>query len=145
MNTPSSSKKRAAGPFEVTLTPQLIHDAAAALGRMSIDKRFHGDLDGTSSGEMLSAMGAVSGSAGYVAMERVVGTLHERAGSFVLQHSGTMDRGKSALSVSVVPDSGTGALVGLTGTMTIDIADKKHSYTFDYELGAAAGADHPRP
>lgn len=106
----------------------------STLGRMSIDKQFHGDLEATSKGEMLSAMTAVQGSAGYVAIERVTGKLHGRSGSFVLQHAGTMTRGEPRLSVTVVPDSGSGQLVGLTGQMTINIAEGQHSYVFDYTL-----------
>jgi hypothetical protein len=101
---------------------------------MSIDKQFHGDLEATSKGEMLSAGTGVTGSAGYVAIERVSGTLHGRAGAFVLQHSGIMTRGEPQLTVTVVPDSGTGELVGLAGEMAILIADGKHSYEFDYTL-----------
>jgi Protein of unknown function (DUF3224) len=127
----------ASGPFEVKLTPQTPDNKesqSANLGRMSIDKQFHGDLEATSKGEMLSAMTDVKGSAGYVAMERVSGTLQGRSGTFVLQHTGTMTRGTPQLSVTVVPDSGTGKLVGLAGTMTIKIVDGKHSYEFDYTL-----------
>jgi hypothetical protein len=101
---------------------------------MSIDKQFHGDLEATSKGQMLSAVTAVKGSAGYVAIERVSGTLHGRSGTFVLQHSGTMTRGAPQQSVTVVPDSGTGQLVGLAGKMTINITDGKHSYEFEYSL-----------
>lgn len=99
----------ASGEFEVELSPQPLHAAAAdaTLGRMAIDKRFHGDLEATSQGEMLSARTGVEGSAGYVAIERVSGTLHGRRGTFVLQHSGAMERGAPRLSVTVVPDSGT--------------------------------------
>lgn len=124
--------QRASGTFEVKLTPQTTADET--LGRMSIDKQFRGDLEGTSKGEMLTAMTTVQGSAGYVAIERVTGTLRGRSGTFVLQHSGIMDRGKPNLTITVVPDSGTGQLVGLTGTMRIDIADGKHSYDFEYTL-----------
>jgi hypothetical protein len=127
----------AQGTFEVKLTPQKPDSQEAEnakLGRMSIDKRFSGDLEATSKGEMLSAMTEVKGSAGYVALERVSGTLHGRSGTFVLQHSGTMTRGTPELSVTVVPDSGTGQLVGLTGEMTIKIVEGKHLYEFDYKL-----------
>jgi hypothetical protein len=125
----------ASGTFEVNLTPRVAEDGAdASLGRMSIDKQFHGDLEGTSKGQMLSAMGSVKGSAGYVALERVTGTLKGRSGSFVLQHSGTMTRGAPQLSVTVVPDSGTGQLAGLAGTLTIKIDEGKHSYEFEYTL-----------
>lgn len=129
---------RASGTFEVKLTPQPDDGYAdgKALGRLTIDKTFHGELAGTSRGQMLSAMSAVKGSAGYVAIERVSGTLAERAGSFVLQHSGTMNRGNGTLALTVVPDSGTDALEGLSGSMQIIIADGKHSYVFDYELPA---------
>ena len=104
------------------------------LGRFGLDKEFAGDLAGPSRGEMLSAMTSVSGSAGYVAIERVKGTLHGRSGSFVLQHSGTMTRGAQQLTLTVVPDSGTGELEGLAGAMSIDIANGKHSYEFGYTL-----------
>jgi hypothetical protein len=127
----------ASGSFEVKLTPQKPDNAiaeGAKLGRMSIEKQFHGDLEGTSQGEMLSAMTDVKGSAGYVAMERVSGTLYGRTGAFVLQHSGTMTRGAPRLSVSVVPDSGTGELAGISGTMMIEIASGKHSYLFEYTI-----------
>ncbi len=108
--------------------------ADASVGRMSIDKQFHGDLEGTSKGQMLSAMGGVKGSAGYVAMEKVSGTLKGRSGSFVLQHSGTMTRGVPQLIVSVVPDSGTDQLTGITGVLEIIIEAGKHSYDFEYAL-----------
>ena len=131
---------RAKGTFEVELTPQGPQDKAegATLARMSIDKQFHGDLEAVGKGEMLSAMTDVRGSAGYVAIERVTGTLHGRAGAFVLQHTGTMTRGAAQLTVSVVPDSATGQLAGLTGTMTIDIVDGAHFYDFAYTLAESA-------
>ena len=122
----------AKGTFDVKLTPQTATDDA--VGRMSIDKQFHGDLEATSKGEMLMHGTAVKGSAGYVAMEQVSGTLAGRNGTFVLQHSGSMNRGAPSLTVTVVPDSGTGQLAGLTGKMTIDIIDGKHLYTFEYAL-----------
>ncbi|HET7332891.1 DUF3224 domain-containing protein [Dyella sp.] len=127
---------QANGPFDVKLTPQPAAPGIepANLGRMTIDKQFHGDLEATSLGEMLSAMGQVQGSAGYVAIERVIGTLHGKQGSFVLQHYGIMDRGAPQLMITVVPDSGTDALAGLLGTMQIQIEDGKHSYVFDYTL-----------
>jgi hypothetical protein len=126
----------ATGSFEVNLVPQSLADADAGplMGRLTINKTFSGDLRATSKGEMLSAGTAVKGSAGYVAMERVTGTLHGKSGSFVLQHSGTMNRGAPQLTVSVVPDSGTDALTGLSGTLSIQIADGKHSYAMDYEI-----------
>jgi hypothetical protein len=128
---------RASGTFEVKMIPQKPDNKeaeSASLGRMSIDKQFYGDLEATSKGEMLAAATEVKGSAGYVAMERVSGTLHGRRGTFILQHSGTMTRTAPQMSVTVVPDSGTGQLVGLAGTMTIKIADGKHLYEFDYTL-----------
>jgi hypothetical protein len=127
----------AAGPFDVAMSPEPQYDASPegiVLGRIAFDKRFHGDLDATGSVRMLSAGGPVKGSAGYVALERVVGRLHGRDGSFILQHSGTMNRGQAQLTVTVVPDTGTGELVGLSGTMTIDIVEGKHFYAFAYAL-----------
>lgn len=126
---------QATGTFTVKLEPQSPAHADSGLGRMAIDKQFGGDLEAHSLGEMLAFRSAVDGSAGYVAMERVAGTLHGRRGAFVLQHSGTMDRGASTLIVSVVPDSGTEELAGLAGTLAIHIdAQGGHSYTFDYRL-----------
>ena len=126
---------QASGTFTVKLEPQSPAHADSGLGRMSLDKQFSGDLEARSLGEMLAYRSAVDGSAGYVAMERVVGALHGRRGAFVLQHSGTMDRGASALVVSVVPDSGTEELAGLTGTLEIHIDTQGgHSYTFEYSL-----------
>lgn len=124
----------ATGGFEVKLLPQALADADSGLGRMSIDKVFSGDLQGTSKGEMLSALTAVKGSAGYVAIERVTGTLQGRSGSFMLQHLGTMNRGAPSLTVLVVPDSGTEGLTGIAGSLSINIADGKHFYTLDYTL-----------
>lgn len=127
----------AAGAFEPTLTPAPLADEHAdkTLGRMTLSKTFHGTLEATSRGEMLTAMTATKGSAGYVAIEQVTGILAGRSGTFTLQHSGIMDRGAPALTVTVVPDSATGALIGLTGTMTITIApDGKHTYDLAYTL-----------
>ncbi len=126
----------ATGTFEVKIVPLGIEDktVSATLGRMSINKQFHGALEATSQGEMLTAGTSVKGSAGYVALEHVTGTLGGRSGSFSLQHTGTMTRGLPQLSVTVVPDSGTGELAGLAGSMTINIADGKHSYDFAYTL-----------
>jgi len=126
---------RAEGQFAVKLTPQPTEDPS--LGRMTIDKQFTGDLEATSRGEMLAAMTEVKGSAGYVAIERVTGTLHGRSGSFVLQHSSSMKRGEPQQSITVVPDSGTGDLEGLSGTMRIIITDGKHSYELDYVVAPA--------
>ena len=125
------------GPFEVKVTPQSTDEqvGAATLGRLSLDKQYHGDLEATGRGEMLTAATAVTGSAGYVAIERVGGTLHGRRGTFVLQQSGTMKRGTPQMSVTVVPDSGTGQLEGLAGRMIINIVDGNHSYDFEYSLG----------
>jgi hypothetical protein len=129
----------ASGTFEVKLVPQPPEDKAegSTLARMSIDKQFHGDIEATSKGQMLTAGTEVKGSAGYVAIERITGTLQGRTGSFVLQHSGTLTRGAPQQSITVVPDSGTGQLAGLTGKMTINIADGKHSFEFDYTLPEA--------
>jgi len=131
---------RASGTFEVKLVPQAPDEYAdaATLARMTLDKQFRGDLEGTSKGQMLSAGTAIANSAGYVAIERVTGTLQGRTGTFILQHSGTMNRGAPHLVVTVVPDSGTGQLVGLTGTMMIDISGGKHAYTFDYSVDRAS-------
>jgi uncharacterized protein DUF3224 len=122
----------ASGTFEVNLVPQKPEAESANLGRMSIDKHFQGDLHATSKGEMLSAMGEVKGSAGYVAIERMSGFLHGRKGTFVLMHAGTMTRGVAQLSVTVVPDSATGELAGLGGSMAIKIEEGKHFYDFVY-------------
>jgi hypothetical protein len=134
----SPMTQHATGPFDVKIVPQNPDsdvERAANLGRMTIDKQFHGDLEATSKGEMIAAQTDVKGSAGYVAMERVTGTLKGRQGSFVLQHSGTMNRGVPQLSVTVVPDSGTGELKGIAGTMNIIIAaGGKHSYEFTYTI-----------
>jgi hypothetical protein len=126
----------ARGTFEVQLNPLEAYDASGQipLGRMGIDKQFRGDLEAVSRGEMLTALTSVEGSAGYVAIERVSGTLGGRRGTFVLQHSGTVTRGAQSLSISVVPDSGTDELVGLAGTMTIKIDEGAHSYNFAYTL-----------
>jgi hypothetical protein len=133
-------KRQASGTFDVKINPQKPDNPEAegsGLSRMSIDKSFHGDLEATSQGEMLAAGTAVKGSAGYVALERVTGKLEGRSGSFVLQHLGIMDKGAPQLSVTVVPDSGTNDLAGLSGKMTIDLADGKHSYSLEYTLADA--------
>lgn len=129
----------ASGPFDVQFTSEPASAAAevAGIGRMSLDKRFHGALEATSRGEMIAFRSTTPGSAGYVAMETVRGRLEGREGSFVLQHSSTMARGEPTQSITVVPDSGSGALTGLTGRMTIDIAPGgAHSYRFEYTLPA---------
>ena len=127
----------ASGEFDVKLTPLAGEPEQDSIGRMSIDKQFHGDLEARSKGQMLAAGTDVKGSAGYVAIERVSGRLHGRRGSFVLQHHGIMTRGDGQLTITVVPDSGTEELMGLAGTMGITIAEGKHSYQFDYTLPAA--------
>lgn len=132
----------ARGSFDVKLTP--LPEAGTPVGSLEIAKTFHGDLSGSSTGRMLAIRTAVEGSAGYVAMERVTASLAGRSGSFALQHSGTMTRGAKALSVTVVPDSATDALVGLTGSMDIDIDGGRHDYIFRYSFAAEdAGVTPP--
>jgi len=133
-------KLQANGPFEVKLNPESLSGVAAntGLGRMSLDKQYHGDLEAVSHGEMLAFRSTVQGSAGYVAMETVQGTLGGRQGSFVLQHSSTMTRGQPTQSITVVPDSGTGELLELSGSMIIDIDNGRHAYRFDYALPGAS-------
>lgn len=128
---------KATGTFEVKLTPQAAVDGVGdpGIGRMAIEKQFSGGLQASSRGQMLAAGTDVKGSAGYVAMERVAGSLGGLAGTFALQHTGTMDRGAPALAITVVPDSATGELAGLKGAMSITIVDKKHSYEFEYTIG----------
>jgi hypothetical protein len=123
----------AVGTFQVKLTP--VGAAEAPIGNMTIEKTFFGDLAGCSLGQMLAFRSAVQGSAGYVAMERVTGTLGGRQGSFTLQHSGVMDKGAQSLSVTVVPDSGTEGFAGLTGRMEIVVDAGKHDYRFWYAVG----------
>lgn len=130
-----TTSNHASGSFEVKMTSAASDpDATSTIGRFSLDKQFQGDLEGTSTGEMLAVSTNVSGSAGYVAMEQVTGALSGRKGTFALQHTGTMNRGAPQLSVTVVPDSGTGELVGLSGKMEIKITDGNHFYEFDYVL-----------
>jgi hypothetical protein len=130
--------KRASGPFEVKLIPQPPAESeTSAVGRMLLDKQFHGDLEAVSKGQMLAHSTAEQGSAGYVAIEQVTGTLQGRTGTFVLQHSGIMNRGTPQLTITVVPDSGTGQLKGLAGKMDIQIEGGKHSYVFEYTLAEA--------
>jgi hypothetical protein len=123
---------RATGTFTTVFEPLAADDER--LGHMRVLKTIEGDLTGTGRAEMLSVGTAVEGSAGYVAIDLITGTLHGREGSFVLQHSGVMARGNGTLSVVVVPDSGTGDLTGLTGTFDIVNTDGVHTYTFDYDL-----------
>lgn len=125
---------RASGTFEVKMTPQDDKSEDSNLGRMLLDKQFHGDLEATGKGQMLTAMTPVQGSAVYVAMEKVSGTLNGKTGTFVLHHTGVMTRGAQQLSINVVPDSGTGQLAGIAGRMDIKIEGGKHSYVLEYTL-----------
>jgi hypothetical protein len=140
---PAPTKKEAVlplhatGPFDVKINPQLPDENAGSptIGRMLFDKQFHGDLEASSKGTMLATgTGAKGSSGGYVALELVTGILKGRTGTFVLQHSATMTKGVPQLSITVVPDSATGQLTGLTGKMNIIITDGKHSYDFEYTL-----------
>jgi len=124
----------ASGTFEVKLTPRSDTADNKTRGRMTIDKRWQGDLEGASKGEMLTAGTGVEGSAGYVAIETMTGTLNGRKGTFILQHNGIMSRGEGQLTIIVVPDSGTDQLAGLAGKMTIKIENGKHFYDFEYTL-----------
>jgi hypothetical protein len=126
----------AKGMFTVEMKPQSEPNVGegVSLGRMSLEKSFEGDLTATSRGEMLTALTPVKGSAGYVAVERVTGTLNGRGGSFVFQHTGVMNRGAQQLSITVVPDSGTEALAGISGTFTLNVVEGKHFYEFEYSL-----------
>jgi hypothetical protein len=126
----------ARGSFAVNIIPQPPEDKTEGLtlGRMLIEKKFQGDLEAAGKGQMLTGMTEVKGSGAYVAIERVTGTLHGRSGSFILHHLGIMERGAPRLNVSVVPDSGTRGLAGIAGTMTIIIAEGKHSYELAYTL-----------
>lgn len=123
---------RAHGSFDVKLTPQPADDAA--LGRMMLDKQFHGDLEATGKGQMLTAGTNRDDSGVYVAVERISGTLGGRTGTFIVHHTGVMTRGAQQLTIRVVPDSGTGELSGISGLMSIDIREGKHFYNFDYTL-----------
>jgi hypothetical protein len=129
-----NEQRVAKGSFQVKRAAVPAAFEAASLGRHSLDKVFSGDLEATSLGEMISAGGTVPGSAGYVAMERVTGTLHGRGGAFVLQHSATMNRGTPSMTITVVPDTGTDALAGLSGSMRIIIDKGQHSYEFEYAI-----------
>ncbi len=127
---------RAKGTFDVKVAPLPAYDTTegSLLGRMSIDKQYHGDLEGAARGEMLTGMTSVKDSGVYVAVERFTGTLSGRRGSFVLHHTGIMERGAQKLTVTVVPDSGTDQLTGISGTLNIIITEGKHLYEFDYSL-----------
>ena len=124
----------ATGTFEVKLTPEEDKSGEGIIGRMTIDKQFHGDIEGSSKGLMLMAGTAVQGSAGYVALEKVSGSVNGRTGTFYLEHNGIMNRGEGQLNVVVIPDSGTEELTGLQGSLAIKIAEGKHFYEFDYTL-----------
>ena len=127
--------KPASGTFDVKVTPQTDDNPIEpSIGRMTIDKQYHGDLEGTGKGQMLTAGTEVQGSGVYVAIERVTGKLDGQSGSFTLQHGGTMTRGIPQLVITVVPDSGAGDLVGLAGKMMINIVDGKHFYEFEYTI-----------
>ena len=132
--------KRVIGSFEVILQPLSNTEVTPdnLFGRLLLTKKFSGDLAATARGQMLSAGTATRGSAGYVAIDHVTGTLEGRAGSFVLQHSGSMNRGVPTLSIMVVPDSGTDELTGLAGTLSINIIDGKHFYDFIYSIPGQA-------
>ena len=128
--------KLASGTFEVKMMPQSpeANVGDASIGRIALDKIFSGDLDACSKGQMLAVRTAVEGSAGYVAMEVVTGTLHGRRGTFALQHSGSMAQGAQSLSITVVPDSATDELAGLSGALAIKVVDGQHHYAFEYLL-----------
>src|SRR5450432_3238383 len=130
--------RTAKGTFEVTMSREPPYDVSdgVSLGRVAIEKKFTGDLVATSTAQMLAAGSEVQGSAGYVAVERVTGSIDGRAGSFVLQHFGVMMRGTGELKVSVVPDTGTGELHSIAGRMNIEIIEGKHYYTFEYSFEA---------
>ncbi len=123
----------AKGTFEVTMKAEPPYDVAdgVSLGHVHLDKRFAGALEATSVGHMIGARTPIDGSAGYVAIERVTGTLAGKSGTFVMQHNGIMTRGAPSLSVTIVPDSGTGGLAGISGQMRIDIVDGKHFYELE--------------
>ena len=132
-------EQRATGTFTVKMVPETDDGAAAgaALGRLALNKEFSGDLVGTGAGTMLTAMSGKTGSAGYVAIERVTGTLHGKHGSFVLQHTGVMTRGAPSLAITIVPDSGTDALTGIAGSFAIDTSGGGHAYVLTYTLPAS--------
>jgi hypothetical protein len=136
------ARTRVSGSFQVTLTPQPADAGVGdpSIARMALHKVFEGALAGEARGQMLATRTATPGSAGYVALDRFEGALDGRSGGFSLQHSGTMDRGTASLSITVVPDSGTGELAGLQGTLAIRIEDGGHFYDFDYRIVAAAPA-----
>ncbi len=120
------------GEFEVKIIP--VDTGDTQMGMMLLDKVYHGSLKGTGKGRMLTGMTSIKDSAGYVAIERIEGELMGKRGSFIIQHSGTMSKGKQLLTIRVVPDSGTEGLAGLEGEMQIRIVDRKHFYDFEYTL-----------
>jgi hypothetical protein len=127
----------AIGEFDVSMAAaaNAALTEGSGIGRMTLDKQYHGALTATATGEFLSYRGSVPTSAAYVAMEKVVGTLDGRHGSFALQHQGVMGGEYDGLRIIVVPDSGTGELTGLRGQLTIKIENNKHHYSFEYSLG----------
>jgi hypothetical protein len=127
---------RATGSFDVKMIPQ-DDKSTEGLSRILLDKQYHGDLEGAAQGQMLTNGVSSNGSGVYVAVEKFTGSLNGRKGTFFLHHTGVMNRGTPQLTISVVPDSGTGQLAGIAGTMTIKIVDKKHSYDFEYTIAAA--------
>ena len=133
--TPKEAAMHAIGPFDVKMIPQ-DDKSIEGLSRILLDKRYHGDLEGAAQGQMLTNGVSPDGSGVYVALEKFTGTLKGRSGTFFLHHTGVMTRGTPQLTITVVPDSGTGQLTGISGTMTIKVADKKHSYDFEYTLPA---------
>jgi len=130
----SSMTQHATGTFEVKLTPQDDKSADKSIGRLTFEKQWHGDIEGTSAGQMLTGGDVSTGSAGYVAIEKFTGTVGGRKGSFIFQHSATMTKGKGDLAIGVVPESGTDELKGISGKLAIKIERGKHSYEFDYTL-----------
>jgi hypothetical protein len=137
-NTGTEQRVTARGEFEVKVIPQPADDAAGGpFGRLFLDKRFHGELEATSKGQMMAAGTAVEGSGAYVAFELVSGTVNGKSGTFILQHRGTMQKNVPSMEVTVVPDSGTGELTGIAGTMRIVIEGGKHFYELAYTLGGS--------
>jgi hypothetical protein len=139
LNESRMTTMHARGTFEVQLAPQPIdaYTDGATMGRMTIDKQFSGDMIATSKGQMLTGMGNIKGSAAYVAIERVTGTVNGKRGSFVLHHTGVMANGAQSLAIVIAPDSGTDDLTGIAGSMTLVIEGKMHSYDLAYALPAA--------
>lgn len=126
----------ARGPMDVNMEaePAFLEQEGLKLNRNLVRKVFSGDMAGTSEAQMIAAVTATPGSAGYVAIEHFIGSVGGRSGSFVLQHSGVMNRGDARLEVTIVPDSGTGELAGISGTLEIHNDEGQHSYVLDYEL-----------